>query len=163
MVLGGSVGVVRLRADVMRPRVVMVRTSVVICIVGVGIVVVVVLLRALALAVLLVLHATILKPDLHLALRQIQITRQFPSLLLRHVGVEQELFLQLQGLEFRVGFALFPHRHLTGPLQRICTGDAGTHTPDRQTATDAQGTCGEQRRWGGTPHHLTQLVGLFYH
>lgn len=44
--------------------------------------------RLLPLAVLLVLHAPILEPDLHLALGQVEIARQLPALLLRHVRVE---------------------------------------------------------------------------
>ncbi len=73
----------------------------------------------LPLAVLLVLHPPILEPDLDLTFRQVEIARQFPALLLRHVGVKQELFLQFERLEFRVRFPLLAHSHLSRPFQRI--------------------------------------------
>lgn len=73
----------------------------------------------LPLAVFLVLHPPVLEPDLDLTLRQVEIARQLPAFLLRNVGVEQELFLQFQCLEFGVRFPLLAHRHLAGPLQRI--------------------------------------------
>lgn len=131
-----------------------------ICIISAAaIVIVVVLLLRLPLTVLLVLHPTILKPDLDLALGEIQIARELPSLLLRHVGVEKELLLELEGLELRVRLAFLPHRHLPGPFQGIGAAASDSHpgyaNPD---AHSRKRTCGKQGRWGGTPHHLTQLV-----
>ena len=55
--------------------------------------------RLLPLAVLLILHATVLEPDFDLALRQVEIARQLPAFLFRHVGVEEKLFLQFERLE----------------------------------------------------------------
>lgn len=55
--------------------------------------------RLLPLAVLLILHATVLKPDFDLALRQVEIARQLPAFLFRDVGVEEKLFLQFERLE----------------------------------------------------------------
>lgn len=115
--------VVVVRVSVGRPVVVMMVVMVAVVVAGVvGVVAAAAAVgRAglLPLAVLLVLHPPVLEPDLHLALRQVEIARQLPALLLRHVRVEQELFLQLQRLEFRVGFPLLAHRHLAGPFQRI--------------------------------------------
>lgn len=54
----------------------------------------------LPLAILLVLHPPVLEPNLDLTFRQIEIARQFPAFLLGNVGIEQELFFQLQCLEF---------------------------------------------------------------
>lgn len=79
-------------------------------------VVVVLGLTRLPLGVLLVLHPPVLEPDLDLSLGKVEISCQLPALLLGDVGVEEELFLQLQGLEFRVGFAFFPYGHLTRPF-----------------------------------------------
>ena len=73
----------------------------------------------LSLAVLLVLHAPVLEPDLHLPLGQVQVARQLPALLLGHVGVEQEFLLQFQRLELGVGLPLLAHRHLARPLERV--------------------------------------------
>lgn len=73
----------------------------------------------LPLAVLLVLHPPVLEPDLHLTLRQVQIARQLPALLLGDVGVEEELLLQLQRLELGVGFPLLADCHLARPFQRV--------------------------------------------
>lgn len=63
-------------------------------------VVVVLLLGSLSLRVLLVLHPPILEPYFDLAFGEVQIARQLPALLLGDVRVEEELFLQLQCLEF---------------------------------------------------------------
>lgn len=68
-------------------------TGVMVMVIG-AIVVVILLLRRLPLTVLLILHPSILKPDLHLPLRQIQIASEFPPFLFGHVSVEQEFFLQ---------------------------------------------------------------------
>jgi len=92
--------------------------------IGVGVSVAAAVVAAVAtgllpLAVFLVLHPPVLEPDLDLTLRQVEIARQLPAFLLRHVGVEQELLLQLQRLEFGVRFPLLAHRHLARPLQRI--------------------------------------------
>lgn len=86
--------------------------GVVVCVAGV----VVVHLRRLSLGVLLVLHPSVLKPDLHLPLGEHQTPRQLPPLLLRHVGVVEELFLQLQRLVFGVRFPLLADRHLACPF-----------------------------------------------
>ncbi len=120
--MGGAVGgrhVTRVTVAV-RPVGIVVMMVVMVAVVdAVGCCVAVVVL--LPLAVLLVLHAPVLEPNFHLALRQVQISRQFPAFLFGHVGVEQELLLQLQRLEFRVRLPLLPHRHLARPLQRIRT------------------------------------------
>lgn len=168
MMLRGTVRVVRLRDHVVTRRrrmrgarmVVATGRRVVIRVVGAAVVVVVVvLLLRLPLAVLLVLHPTILEPDLHLALGQVQVARQLPSFLLGDVRVEQELLLQLEGLELRVRFAFLPHRHLPGPLQRVRAPATDAHPGNADADADSrQGTCWKQRGWGGTPHHLTQLV-----
>lgn len=166
MMLRGTVRVVRLRDHVVARgwRVTGVRMMmtagrrVVIRVVGAAVVVVVLLLR-LPLAVLLVLHPPVLEPDLHLPLGQVQVPRQLPPLLLRNVRVEQELLLQLQRLELGVGLAFLPHRHLAGPLQGVRATATDPHPGHADAHADPrQGTCGKQRRWGGTPHHLTQLV-----
>jgi hypothetical protein len=163
MVLGRAVGVVRLRGHVVDARVAAARVvvapgrPVVVRVVRLT-VVVVVLLLGLALAVLLVLHAPVLEPDLHLALGQVQVARELPALLLRDVGVEEELLLELERLELGVGLALLADGHLAGPLQGIRASDP--HAGDPDAHAHAQGTCRKQGRWGGTPHHLTQLVGL---
>lgn len=171
MMLRGAVRVMRLRDHVVtrgwcvRSARMMVTAGrrVVVRVVGAAavVVVVVILLLGLPLTVLLVLHTTILKPDLHLTLGQIQIARELPPLLLRHVSVEEKLLLQLESLEFRIGFAFLPYRHLARPLQGIRTAASNAHpgyaNPD---AHPRKRTCGKQGRWGGTPHHLTQLVCL---
>ena len=46
----------------------------------------------LSLVVLLALHPPVLEPDLDLSLRQVEVPRQLPPLLLRDVGVEEEFF-----------------------------------------------------------------------
>ena len=73
------------------------RTRITRIVVVVGVAAVVVVLRRvlLSLAVLFALHTTILEPDFDLALRQVEVSRQFPALLLRHVGIEKEFFFQL--------------------------------------------------------------------
>ena len=74
------------------------RTRITRIVVVVGAVVVVVLRRRLvllSLAVLFALHSTILEPDLDLALRQVEVSRKLPALLLRHVGIKKEFFFQL--------------------------------------------------------------------
>lgn len=87
---------------------------------GVAVVVAgVALLRLLPLAVLFVLHAAVLEPYLHLPLRQVEVARQLPPLLLGHVGVEEELLFQLQRLELGVGLAFLAHGHVARPLQRV--------------------------------------------
>ena len=53
----------------------------------------------LSLVVLFALHTPILEPDFDLALRQVEIACQLPSLLFRDVGVEKKLFFELEGLE----------------------------------------------------------------
>lgn len=73
---------------------VMLTTRVMVLVVSVAVVVVILLLRRLPLAVLLIFHSSILKPDLHLSLRQVQIACEFPPFLFGHVSVEQEFFLQ---------------------------------------------------------------------
>lgn len=121
--------------------------------------VVVVVLLLLPLAVLLVLHPPVLEPDLHLPLGQVQVARQLPSLLLRHVRVEQELLLELERLELGVGLAFLPHGHLSGPLEGVRAPATDAHPGHADSDPySRQGTCGKQGRWGGTPHHLTQLV-----
>lgn len=169
MMLRGAVRVMRLRDHVVTRgwcvrgarMVVTAGRRVVVRVVGAAavVVVVVILLLGLPLAVLLVLHPAVLKPDLHLTLRQVQISRELPPLLLRYVSVEEELLLQLESLEFRVRFAFLPHRHLARPLQGIGAAASDAHPgyadPD---AYARKRTCGKQGRWGGTPHHLTQLV-----
>ena len=75
-----------------------------------------VLLLLLSLAVLLALHPPVLEPDLDLPLRQVEVPRQLPPLLLGHVRVEEELLLQLQGLELGVGLPLLPHADVAGPV-----------------------------------------------
>lgn len=168
MMLRGTVRVVRLRDHVvtrgwrMRGTLMVVTSGrrVVIRVVGAAIVIVViVLLLRLSLIVLLVLHPTILEPDLHLTLGQVQIARQFPSFLLRHVRVVQKLLLEFEGLKLRIGLAFLPHRHLAGPFEGVRAAATDAHPGHADTDADSrQGTCGKQRRWGGTPHHLTQLV-----
>ena len=75
-----------------------------------------VLLLLLSLAVLLALHPPVLEPDLDLPLRQVEVARQLPALLLGDVGVEEELLLELEGLELGVGLALLPHAHVARPV-----------------------------------------------
>lgn len=125
MMFRGAVGVMRLRDHVvtrgwrMRGARMMVTTGrVVVRVVGAAavVIIVVILLLGLPLTVLLILHTTILKPDLHLPLGQIQIARELPPLLFRHVRVEEKLLLQLEGLELGIGLAFLPHRHLARPL-----------------------------------------------
>lgn len=96
---------------------------------------IVVLLRRLPLRVLFVLHPAVLEPYLDLPLRKVEVSRQLPPLLLGHVGVEEELLLQLQGLELGVRLALLPHRHLPRPFQRV----------GPRPARHAQGTCNTER------------------
>ena len=108
-------GVYVVRGVVVRPVVVLV--------VGGG-VVIILLLRRLPLRILLVLHPPILEPDLHLPLRQVEVASQLPPLLLRNVGVEKELFLQLERLELRVGFTFLPDGHLARPFQGVAARPA---------------------------------------
>lgn len=94
-------------------------TCVVTAMVGVGGAVVVVILRLLGLlplAVLLILHPSVLKPNFDLPFGQVEVPGQLPPLLFGDVGVEEELLLQLQRLEFGIGLAFFPHCHLTCPF-----------------------------------------------
>ncbi len=49
------------------------------------------LLLLLSLVILLAFHAPVLEPDLDLTFREVKVPGQLPSLLLGHVGVEQEL------------------------------------------------------------------------
>lgn len=58
----------------------------------------------------------------YLSLSQIQIPGQLPALLFGNIRIEEELFLKLQSLEFRVRFAFLTHGHLTGPFERIGWG-----------------------------------------
>lgn len=51
------------------------------------------------------LHASVLKPDLHLSLGEGQSMRHFDAPLSGQVGIEQELLLQLQGLIATVGLS----------------------------------------------------------
>jgi hypothetical protein len=114
---------------------------------GVAVVVAgVALLRLLPLAVLLVLHAAVLEPDLYLALRQVEVARQLPPLLLGHVGVEEELLLQLQRLELGVGLAFLAHRHVARPLERVAAA---------QHACEHDGTTGYCQRVTHRPCRLT--------
>lgn len=101
----------------MRPSWMMVtaRGAVVVRVVGIAVIVVVLLLR-LSLGVLFVLHSPVLEPDLHLALGQVQVSRQLPPFLLRHVRIEQKLLLQFQRLVLGVWLAFFANRYLAGPL-----------------------------------------------
>lgn len=118
-------------------------------------VIIILLLSYLSLCVLLVLHPPVLEPDLDLSLREVQVPRELPPLLLGDVRVEEELLLQLEGLELGVRLAFLADGHLASPLQRVGAG------PTRHPNTYAharEGTCGEERRWGGTPHHFEQLV-----
>ena len=75
----------------------------------------------LPLAVLLVLHTPVLEPDFDLALRQVEVARQLPALLLRNVSVEKKLFFKFQRLELGVGLPLLPHCHSRRPVQRVGT------------------------------------------
>lgn len=77
------------------------------------------LLRRLSLAIFLVFHSTILEPYFNLSLREVEVAGELPALLLGHVGVVQELLLQLQRLELGVGLPLLPDRHVPRPLQRV--------------------------------------------
>lgn len=85
-------------------------------------IVVVLCLRLLPLRVFFILHPAILEPYLNLPLGEVKISGQLPSLLLRHVSVEQELLLQLQGLVLRVRLTFFANSHLTSPLEGVGTG-----------------------------------------
>lgn len=67
------------------------------------------------------LHASILKPDLHLAFAQVQALRQFPALLLGDVVVIKELLLQFQRLQFGVGLAFLS---VDGVMARRRAGQA---------------------------------------
>ena len=73
------------------------RTRITRIVVIIGAVTIVVILRLvlLSLAVLFTLHTTILEPDFDLTLCQIEVSRQFPALLLRYVGIKKEFFFQL--------------------------------------------------------------------
>lgn len=126
---------------------------VVIRIIGAAAIVVVILLLGLPLAVLLVLHPTVLKPDLDLALGQIQVARELPSLLFRHVSVEEKFFLQLESLKLGVRLAFLPHRHLARPFQGVGAAAPDTHPDTNPDSHTRKRTCGKQGRWGGTPHH----------
>lgn len=75
-------------------------------------------------------------PFTHLTLCQLQVACQFPALLFGHIRIEEELLLQLQCLELGVWLALFPHRHLAGPLVHRCRCH-GTHGADRKSARSA--------------------------
>ena len=72
------------------------RTRIARIVVIIGAVTIVVVLRLvlLSLAVLFALHSTILEPDLDLALRQVEVSCQFPTFLFRHIGIEEEFFFQ---------------------------------------------------------------------
>ena len=71
-------------------------TRIVVVVVVVGTVVVILRrLVLLSLAVFFALHTTILEPDFDLTLCQIEVSRQFPALLLRYVGIKKEFFFQL--------------------------------------------------------------------
>lgn len=168
MMLRGAVRVMRLRDHVVTrgwcvrgARMVMTAgCRVVISVISAAaVIVIVILLLGLALAIFLVLHPTVLKPDLDLALGQIQVARELPSLLFRHISVEEKLLLQLESLKLGVRFAFLPHRYLARPFQGVGTAAPDAHpgytNPDSHTR---KRTCGKQGRWGGTPHHLTQLV-----
>jgi len=114
---------------------------------GVAVVVAgVALLRLLPLAVLLVLHAAVLEPYFHLTLRQVEVARQLPPLLLGHVRVEEELLLQLQRLELGVGLAFLAHSHVASPLQRVAAA---------QHACEHDGTTGYCQRVTHRPCRLT--------
>ena len=64
-------------------------TRIVVVVIVVGTVVVILRrLVLLSLAVLFALHSTILEPDLDLALRQVEVSCQFPTFLFRHIGIE---------------------------------------------------------------------------
>lgn len=121
MMLDGPVG------RVMTDHLMSLMMSVMIRIVGVA-VVVVRSLSCLTLTRLLVLHPPILKPYLHLSLGQIQIPRELPSLLLRDVGIEEELLLELECLEFGVGLAFLSNCHLTSPFEGIITNSHPGHS-----------------------------------
>ena len=103
------------------PRVVI---TVVVVVVVAGRARVVVLLRCLPLGVFLVFHSAVLEPYFDLPLREVEVSRQLPPLLLGDVGVEKELFLQLERLELGVGLALFSDSDLAGPLQGVLPGPA---------------------------------------
>ena len=62
----------------------------------------------LVLALFLHLHSPVLEPDLHLPLREVQSPRHLVPAVSGEVHVEEELFLQLQGLVLRVGTPLLP-------------------------------------------------------
>ena len=55
-------------------------------------------------------------PYFDLPFCQVKISCQFPSFLFRDVGVEQEFFFQLKGLEFGVRFPLLSNTDVTGPV-----------------------------------------------
>lgn len=96
----------------------------------------------LSLRVFFVLHATVLEPEklkkdlswrelaslkflchlpyFHLTLGQVQIPRQLPTLLLRHVSVEQKFLLELERLELWIRFALLADGYdLIWPFQGV--------------------------------------------
>lgn len=98
------------------PDVVMVMPVVARVVIRVARIVVVTRLSRLSLGVLLILHASVLEPDLHLAFGEHQTPRQFPALLFGDVRVVEEFLLEFERLVFGVGFPLFPHRHLAGPF-----------------------------------------------
>lgn len=52
---------------------------------------------------LLVLHSSVLEPDLHLSLCQVQLTGQMPAFLARNVTVVDELTFEHEGLKATVG------------------------------------------------------------
>lgn len=88
MVLGGRRVVQRhvvRRVVVARVVVVVVRVRIVVIILS--------RLRRLPLRVLLILHSSILKPYFYLSLCEVEVPREFPSLLLRYVRIEQKFFL----------------------------------------------------------------------
>lgn len=147
MVLQRSVGGAVVVNHVMRMSV-GVMTRVMVRVVAATVVVVSRLLCRLPLTVLLVLHPPVLEPYLHLALGQVEVPRELPSLLLGDVGVEEELFLQLQCLELTVRLALLASHYLSRPLQRAGASSHARHADDRQS------TCNQGRVMSAhTPLH----------
>ena len=80
------------------------------------------LIFRLVLIQLLHFHPSVLEPYFNLSLSQVQLARYFVPPVPREVHVEQELFLQFQGLVFRVRTPLLPGRPGVEPVCRwvIC-------------------------------------------
>ena len=62
-------------------------------------------------------HSTNLEPDLDLSLRESQVSRELPALLLADVGAVEELLFQLNCLIFGVGLPLLTQRMIGSPIE----------------------------------------------